>query len=420
MENEIPVELDINIEDYNYFLPQERIAQFPLENRDESKLLFCDISKKLIEHYAFLEIPKLVPANSFLIRNITKVFPARFYLTKPTGGKVEILLEHPEDENAVPQSILFNNSPQRWICTVRGKNVNPGLILTLGKNNLGINLSAEIISINKGKRDIEFSWQPSALTFAEILDKIGQIPLPPYIHRKPLELDAKRYQTIFGEIIGSVAAPTAGFHFTPQIIEKLKENGTEFGEITLHIGSGTFAPLKSSNVLEHNMHYEQIIISKEFIEQLINYIEKKSGPIIHTGTTTVRTLETLYWFGLKSHLNKLYNFNFKQWEWLSLDKEGNISFLQSLYSLLNYLEVHNLNQIIGETQLFIAPGYKYRTCDGLITNFHLPKSTLLLLVATFTGKEMFAKIYNEALANNYRFLSYGDASFLLKSSLNGH
>ena len=178
MESEIPVELDISLEDYNYFLPQERIAQFPLENRDESKLLFCDISKKLIEHYTFLEIPKLVPANSFLIRNITKVFPARFYLTKPTGGKVEILLEHPEDANAVPQSILFNNFPQRWICTVRGKNVNPGLILTLGKNNLGINLSAEIISINKGKRDIEFSWQPSALTFAEILDKIGQIPLP--------------------------------------------------------------------------------------------------------------------------------------------------------------------------------------------------------------------------------------------------
>ena len=417
MDNDIPQEFNINIEDYNYYLPPQRIAQFPLENRDESKLLFCNISKRKIEHYTFKDISQLIPQNSLLIRNITKVFPARFYLTKPSGGKVEILLEHPADVNAIPQNLLFQQSPQIWSCIVRGNNINPGLELFLKNEIVNLNLSAKIISIKEGKRDIEFSWQPSELTFADILSNIGQIPLPPYIHRKPLELDKNRYQTIFSEVVGSVAAPTAGFHFTPEIINSLEKSGTELAEITLHIGSGTFAPLKSSNVIEHNMHYEQIIISKSFIKQLINFIEKKSGYIIHTGTTTVRTLETLYWLGVKAHLNKLQNFNLTQWEWIHLSKESDIPLLKSLYSLLSYLESNNINQVIGETQLFIIPGYKYKTCDGLITNFHLPKSTLLLLVAAFTGKDLFKQIYQEALANNYRFLSYGDASFLLKSSL---
>ena len=418
MENEFPIDLNINIEDYNYFLPPERIAQFPLENRGESKLLFCDITKGEIEHYIFKEIDNLIPENSILIRNITKVFPARFFLHKPTGGKVEILLEHPNDVYAVPQSMLYQPSPQIWNCTVRGKNINPGVILTLQNNDLDINLSANVLDINQGKRDIEFFWQPQELSFADILEKIGQIPLPPYIHRKPIDLDKKRYQTVFSEVVGSVAAPTAGFHFTPDIIQSIKHKGIEFGEITLHIGSGTFAPLKSDNVIEHNMHYEQVIISKEFIKQLINFLENKAGYIIHTGTTTVRTLETLYWFGVKAYLNKLNDFNFTQWEWINLQNDADITFLKSLHFLLNYLENKNINQIIGDTQLFIVPGYKYRTCDGLITNFHLPKSTLLLLVAAFTGRDLFKRIYNEALANDYRFLSYGDASFLLKSSPN--
>lgn len=418
MNNNIPQEFNINIQDYNYYLPPERIAQFPLENRDESKLLFCDISKDNIEHYIFKDIAQLIPPNSLLVRNITKVFPARFFLTKPSGGKVEILLEHPTDINAIPNTVLFHQPPQTWSCIVRGNNIKPGLVLSLNNDFVNFNISAKIVSDNEGKRDIEFSWEPRDLTFADILEKIGQIPLPPYIHRKPQELDRKRYQTIFSEIVGSVAAPTAGFHFTPEIIKKLEQKGIELGEITLHIGSGTFAPLKSSNVIEHNMHYEQIIISKEFIRQLINFIENKSGYIIHTGTTTVRTLETLYWYGVKAHLKKLEDFNLFQWEWMELAKECDITFSESLYSLLSYLETNNINQVIGETQLFIIPGYKYRTCDGLITNFHLPKSTLLLLVAAFTGKDLFTKIYNEALANDYRFLSYGDASFLLKSSLN--
>jgi S-adenosylmethionine:tRNA ribosyltransferase-isomerase len=416
MQNEFPDQFNINIEDYNYYLPPDRIAQYPLENRDASKLLFCDISKGNIEHYTFKDFPKLVPDNSFIIRNITKVFPARFFLNKPTGGRVEVLLEHPADIKAVPQMLLLQESPQIWTCTVRGKNINPGLTLKLENSNLGINLVGKIIDVDKGKRKIQFDWQPQSLSFADVLEKIGQIPLPPYIQHKPTELDKNRYQTVFSQVVGSVAAPTAGFHFTPEIIENLKLKGVQFGEITLHIGSGTFVPMKSDNVSEHEMHYEQIVVSRFFIQELINFIENKSGVIIHTGTTTVRTLETIYWFGVKAYLHKLADFNLKQWEWISLQNEADITFLQSLHSLLNYLESNNLEQIIGDTQLFIIPGYKYRTCDGLITNFHLPKSTLLLLVAAFTGKDLYNKIYNEAIENNYRFLSYGDSSFLLKSS----
>ncbi|OGU60519.1 MAG: hypothetical protein A2X64_09580 [Ignavibacteria bacterium GWF2_33_9] len=412
----------ININDYNYYLPSERIAQFPLQERDNSKLLFADCSSKSIEHYYFRDIPGIIPSESLLIRNDTKVFPARLYVLKPTGGNVEILIESPVS-HLEPQIALKEQGPQSWLCTVRGKHLHEGLDLRgdffsdkYGK----LILNAKILEVKEGKRVIEFTWEPGNLAFADFLDIIGKVPLPPYIHRVALESDTNTYQTVFAKVEGSIAAPTAGLHFTPNVAENLAEKGIQTIDITLHVGSGTFAPMKSDNVEGHSMHYEQFSVNLAKLEILHKYLNDNKlseikRRIISTGTTTTRTLETLYWLGMKVHLGKTKNLNdFRQWDWAELNDENLLNPADAIEEFANYLHKLNIKNFQGETSMFIVPGYDFKIINGLITNFHLPKSTLLLLIASFAGSDFYKKIYTSALENDYRFLSYGDSSILFR------
>lgn len=410
----------IDINDFNYFLPEEKIAQYPLENRDESKLLFYNANDNSINHYFFYDLPNLLPGNSLLVRNVSKVFPARFFLSKITGGKVEILLENPVSYY-LPQIALAKPSPQIWQCTMRGKNLKPGVILSAKFNTNSpvpqdFFIKGEIVEDIAGKRNVNFAWEPANLSFAEFLSEIGKIPLPPYIHRIPEEIDKIKYQTVFAKHDGSIAAPTAGLHFTEKIDSAIINLGIQIEEIVLHVGSGTFQPLKTDLVAEHNMHFEQFQISLDFLVKLRDSLQAKKK-IIATGTTTVRTLETLFWLGNKYNLSKIEpneTIILKQWDWTELIYQKLLSPVDSIQILINLLSENSSNQIIGQTQLFIVPGYDFKIVDGIITNFHLPKSTLLLLVAAFVGKENYENIYKIALEKNYRFLSYGDSSFLLK------
>lgn len=412
----------INIEEYNYFLPEERIAQFPLSDRDQSKLLFADCAKEQISHFNFFDIPDIIPSDSLLIRNDTKVFPARLFVLKPTGGNVEILIESPVSFPE-PQLALRESGPQVWLCTVRGKNLDAGLILEghyHPENSEPLQLLAKILDVTEGKRLIEFNWYPSHLSFAEFLSQIGKVPLPPYIHRQPIENDTNQYQTVFAKVEGSIAAPTAGLHFTPEVMQKILQKGITTTDITLHVGSGTFVPMKTDKVQEHRMHSEQYSINLEqlkILHSFLKYNENNSDKkrIIATGTTTTRTLETLYWLGKKIYLQNETDFKeFHQWDWLNLTNDIELKASEAIETLMNYLEQKQISTFHSATSMFIIPGYEFKIINGLITNFHLPKSTLLLLLAAFAGKDFYRKIYDEALSNDYRFLSYGDSSIIFK------
>lgn len=422
IENKHKTLSDIDINDYNYFLPEERIAQYPLDNRDESKLLFFNKKNDVLSHNFFYNLPELLPANSILVRNVSKVFPARFFLSKSTGGKVEVLLENPISFN-LPQIALTKQSPQIWQCTMRGKNLKPGLVL-FAKYEVQskacefqeYTITSEILEEVSGKRNVKFHWEPANLSLAEFLSEVGKTPLPPYIHRNPEETDKIKYQTIFAKYDGSIAAPTAGLHFTANLDNALRKLGIQIEEIVLHVGSGTFQPMKSNQISEHNMHFEQFQISLAFLENLLESF-KAGKKIIATGTTTVRTLETLFWLGNKfknKQLNPGIPIILNQWDWVDLISQNLLSPTDALQNLIDILKEQSMSHLYGQTQLFIVPGYEFQMIDAMITNFHLPKSTLLLLVAAFIGKSNYEKIYKSALQNDYRFLSYGDSSLLLK------
>lgn len=398
----------LSIEDYNYFLPPERIAQYPLEKRDESKLLFYNSANNEIQHRQFYELPEIINSNYVLIRNNTKVFPARFFLKKQTGGNVELLIETPLD-GKVPEKALNSPPPQKWQCIMRGRNLIPGLTLSGRFSNL-INIKANIVDIHDSQRVVQLEWEPSHLSLSELLEEIGKIPLPEYIKREPKSDDKIKYQTVFSQKEGSIAAPTAGLHFTDEVNEKLLKSGVDILDITLHVGSGTFVPLKTSIVDEHKMHSEQFQIDIQLLKKMRDTIISKRK-IIATGTTTVRTLESLYWLGLSDKID-FDSIKINQWIWRQT--MPNTTALSSIDRLIELMDKENRTLLIGETQLMIVPGYEFKIVNGMITNFHLPKSTLLLLVAAFTGREKMLEIYQNALDNSYRFLSYGDATLLLK------
>jgi S-adenosylmethionine:tRNA ribosyltransferase-isomerase len=288
------------------------------------------------------------------------------------------------------------------------------------ENSEPLNLQAKILQVSVGKRLIEFDWSPASLSFAEFLSQIGKVPLPPYIHRAPEVTDTNQYQTVFAKVEGSIAAPTAGLHFTPEVMQKILQKGITTTDITLHVGSGTFVPMKTDKVEEHRMHSEQFSISVEQLKVIHSFLKfneenEQKKRIIATGTTTTRTLETLYWLGKKIYLKKeLENHEFHQWDWIELTDETELSPSEAIECLINYLEKNGQQSFLGSTSLFIIPGYDFKIINGLITNFHLPKSTLLLLIASFAGKDFYRKIYEEALINDYRFLSYGDSSIIFK------
>ena len=403
----------IELDNYDYMLPASKIADYPESRRSISKLLYADIKNNNIRHHSFNEITDLMPADALMIINSTKVIAARLFFRKPTGGKIELLCVDPLSPSIDPQITMKAKKQCRWLCIVGGKNVKEGMELIYINDE--IDFRAEVIERFENKAVIEFRWSGKDLTFSNLLEKAGKMPLPPYIKREAEEQDTERYQTVYARSEGSVAAPTAGLHFTDEILNTLRANKNIcLREVLLHVGPGTFVPVESS-VGDHEMHKEKIFVGKDNIKALLDALNENQN-IIATGTTSVRTIESLHWLGAKIKMG--YDFQngsliSDQWDPYNMALQE-IDADKSLKSLLHYMELHNIEILQGETKLFILPGYDFKFINGIITNYHLPKSTLILLIAAFAG-DMWKEIYNSALEKDYRFLSYGDSSFLFKS-----
>jgi S-adenosylmethionine:tRNA ribosyltransferase-isomerase len=403
-----PIE-QISIEGFNYELPDDCIAKYPLELRDQSKLLVWKNGE--IADEAFTNLPNVLSSDNLLIFNNTKVIRARLLFRKPTGAAIEIFLLEPHSPTDYAQNFQQNNECS-WYCVVgnQKKWKSGELHLPVPLSGTFIKLTAEVWGDSSFSKIIRFSWDDPMFTFSEIIEAAGQIPIPPYLHRESEESDITRYQTIYSKIKGSVAAPTAGLHFTEPVLKALREKGIKTAETTLHVGAGTFQPVKSSMVAEHEMHTEHIVIERSLVELLLTH----EGRVIAVGTTSVRTLESLYWLGLKIKSDNeisACDLSVLQWEPYSADVE--ISMHGSLRAIIEYMDRRNLEQINASTQIIIVPGYRFRVIDGMITNFHQPQSTLLLLISAFIGDD-WKGVYQHALKNNYRFLSYGDSNLYLR------
>jgi len=401
--------IEIDLEKYNYELPDERIARFPVEPRDSSKLL---LYKGLqISEDVFTNVKNHLPKNTFLVFNNTKVIPARLFFQKANGVIIEVFLLNPVEPSSVVSQVMETTDTCTWACMIGNKkrfkekvvrtyNIEVGEYRIRQEN---VELNAELVDADKNY--VKFSWNNSDLTFAEIVRYFGQIPLPPYLKRETEQKDYDTYQTVYSKNDGAVAAPTAGLHFTEQVFADLASKGIKHDFVTLHVGAGTFQPIKVQNVVEHKMHCEQIVFDKSFI---INLLENVLF-VIPVGTTSMRSLESLYWYGVKLlsgeqtfFIEKLSPYN--QIESFTVE--------QSLKAIIDYMNENKLSQLVGETEIFIFPSYEFKICKGIITNFHQPDSTLILLVAALVG-ENWKKIYDYALENNFRFLSYGDSSLLI-------
>ncbi len=390
----------INMNNYTYDLPSSKIATHPVNNRDESKLLVY--TKGKIQHAVFKSLADFIPKNSFLIFNDTKVIPARIHFKKSTGAEIEIFLLSPTKPSTLMADVMLSTSHCTWQCTVGNlKRWKDSQVLV--KELKGITLQATLI--NRIEGFVEFRWNTKQ-SFVEVMTVLGVTPLPPYLKREASKDDAIRYQTIYSHYEGAVAAPTAGLHFTEQLFESLQRQGIEKDFLTLHVSAGTFQPIKTENALEHTMHTEQIVVSRVTIQNLL----KENKFIIPIGTTAMRTLESLYWFGVKLLENPESKFSIDQNDpYLKRDLPSRA---EALNSILTHMENHSVTTIMGNTSIYIYPGYTFKMCNGLVTNFHLPGSTLILLVAAFIGDD-WRKVYKEALQTNYRFLSYGDSSLLI-------
>jgi S-adenosylmethionine:tRNA ribosyltransferase-isomerase len=400
------------IKDFTYSLPEERIAKYPLAERDASKLLIHNQGK--ISEDVYKNIADHIPKNSLLVFNDTKVVEARLLFQKKTGGMIEIFCLEPYQQYPDITTAMLQHEKVLWHCLIGGASKwKRGQLLErkIKYNSNDLVLNARYIGKAGDKFIVELSWNNPAVSFAEVLHLFGAIPLPPYLKREPEASDSKRYQTIYAHYEGSVAAPTAGLHFTTPVFEKLKERNIHNDFITLHVGAGTFKPVKSEIMQDHEMHAEYFTVSKAFIQNLIEHLGKD---IIAVGTTSLRTLESLYWLGVKQSTVQHPPFlAIAQWEVYSYN-EKTISARAALEALLNWINERGLNQVTAKTQIIIAPGYQFKIVTGLITNFHQPQSTLLLLVAAFVGDE-WRKVYDHALENNFRFLSYGDGSLLWRT-----
>lgn len=395
---------NIRIEEYYYELPDDRIAKYPLEQRDQSQLLVYNQGE--VGKDQFLNIDRYFDSNTTCVFNNTKVIQARLKFYKETGAQIEIFcLEPIEPSDYV---LAFQQTEKiTWKCIVGNlkKWKNQDLKKNILINNIEIELTASKVSGEGNSQIIEFSWNNKNYTFSEILENIGLTPIPPYLNRESEIIDKDRYQTIYSKLKGSVAAPTAGLHFTDKVLNKLKENQINFEEITLHVGAGTFIPVKSETINNHEMHTEHFVVKKSTIKNLLN-----SKKIVAVGTTSVRTIESVYWLGVKLLQNNYFDSHISQWEVYKLSDDINKT--DALNALLNYMDNMNIEELHASTQIMIFPGYQFKMVDILITNFHQPKSTLLLLIAAFIGND-WKNIYDFALNNNFRFLSYGDSSILI-------
>lgn len=407
----------IDLEKFNYQLPKERIALFPLDDRSKSRLLAADTVHNTITHSSFEQIADFLRENSLLILNSTKVIAARIPMRKLSGGKAELLITDPVYPSVDPQITLAASSECTWKCILGGRHIDPDDKLIFDSPNPQIRLYALIKEKIANEVVAEFHWHPEEKSFSEILNTLGSVPLPPYIKREAQDSDRQTYQTVYAQSDGSVAAPTAGLHFTDDILLQLRSKNIQQCKLVLHVGPGTFKPIDTEDISRHDMHSEQIFIGKESLVQMLNTLERKEK-IIATGTTSLRTLESIYWFALKLLRDPntiLHNELLSdQWDPYKSAQNGKLpSFEQLLPVLLEWMEKNKTDILSGRTKLLIVPGYKVRTINALITNFHMPKSTLILLVAALTGYDFWKRIYNEALRNNYRFLSYGDSSLIL-------
>lgn len=408
----------ISIKDYTYSLPEDRIPHYPLPERDESKLLIYKDGK--ITKDIFRGIASHIPDKSLLIFNNTKVVEARLLFQKPTGGVIEIFCLEPHQQYADITTAMLQKEKVWWQCLVGGAaKWKAGQILEkkINDGSKEIILRASFIEKKDDTFTIELSWSPATLHFAEVLHHTGAIPLPPYIKRAPDKSDKERYQTVYANSDGSVAAPTAGLHFTNLIFGNLKEKDIQADYITLHVGAGTFKPVKSETIQEHDMHAEWIDVHKTTIENILQNVDSN---IIAIGTTSLRTIESLYWLGVKKTTDDSQHATadtenggcLLQWEAYQL-ADKNITVKDALQALLDWMNKNNMERFVTKTQILIAPGYEFKIVKGLITNFHQPQSTLLLLVAALIGED-WRKVYDYALQHDFRFLSYGDGSLLWK------
>ena len=407
---------DISIEQFDYPLDESKIAKYPLQQRDKAKLLFFD--GKRIEDKIFSDLPDILDRDTLLVCNDTKVVTARLFFKKPTGSVIEIFCLEPLRPNDFQLSFA-QSERVIWKCLVgNNKKWKEGTLSQSKK------INGEIVTLKADRQEsvneswvVEFSWD-KGLSFAEVMQNFGVIPLPPYLNRESEESDKTDYQTVYAHFDGSVAAPTAGLHFTDKTFADLKSKNIKTDFVTLHVGAGTFKPVTSEKIGDHSMHTEKISIPESVVEDLLDYSDKE---IVCVGTTSVRTIESLYWYGVKlvekeKSETKIYktgnecpkfDSEFLIPQWYPYQTHEKVSVKESLSAVLKYLRQEGLDYLSGQTRLIIAPSYQYRIVKGIVTNFHQPKSTLLLLVSTMIGED-WKRVYSHALSNDYRFLSYGD------------
>lgn len=418
----------IKISDYNYDLPDERIAKFPIAQRDHSKLLVYKHGE--VSDDVFYHLPTYLPQGALMIFNNTKVIQARLHFRKETGALIEVFLMEPAEPT--DYELMFQTTGHcSWLCMIgnlkkwkegslkrdfeiKGNKLTLSATMRRG-DALGSEAQKMVAKGGGTNYWVDFDWDNDKVSFAEILETVGELPIPPYLNRKTEESDKTTYQTVYSKIKGSVAAPTAGLHFTDAVLKDLDAHGIDREEVTLHVGAGTFKPVKSLEIEGHQMHTEYIVVHRRSLEKLI----KHECRVIAVGTTSVRTIESLYYMGV--HLLKHPEANeedlhVKQWDPYELSEDGNlvdgITPMQSIQAIIDYLDRNGLEALHSSTQIIIAPGYQYKIVKMLVTNFHQPQSTLLLLVSAFLNGD-WKKVYDYALSHDFRFLSYGDSSLLI-------
>ena len=400
--------VDINIKDYNYELPDSRIAKYPLEERDQSKLL--EFRDSCITEHIFRDLPGLLPDNAIMVFNDTKVVPARLHFRRESGASIEVFCLEPH--LPVEYNVNFASTGQcEWRCIVGNVKKWKGDVLRLdnpdGDESVSLmNLRAELVERQGETSIVRFSWDNGA-AFSAVLEACGRIPIPPYLNRDTESIDSERYQTLYAKYRGSVAAPTAGLHFTDAVLEAIRNRGIDTETVCLHVGAGTFLPVKSDNVAEHRMHREPFSVSLDFLMKLRHGGHK----IIAVGTTSVRTLESLYYVGvgiIEEGEAKDVD------QWAPYSREYDYSLEESLDAIIDYLKARGETSLRVGTRIIIVPGFRFRVVDVLVTNFHQPQSTLLLLISAFIGGE-WKPVYEYALAHSFRFLSYGDSSLLFRA-----
>ena len=397
---------DIKIEDYNYVLPDERIAKYPLSERDSSKLLVY--KDGACAETVFKNLPQQIPAGSMMVFNDTKVVPARLFFKRPTGAHIEIFCLEPDTPSEYNTNFATTGNC-RWKCVIgNSKRLKDNELLHLDSDSGefdGISPKARLISRDGQTGIVEFSWQ-GGIPFSELLERCGRIPIPPYLNRATEAIDIERYQTLYAHIRGSVAAPTAGLHFTSEVLEAIAGRGVDIENVCLHVGAGTFLPVKSSTIASHPMHREPFSVSRNLLSRILS----ATGGITAVGTTSVRTLESLYYAGA-SCIEKGHPEDVTQWA--PYEREWTYSTKEALEALVKYLDDNGLDKLQIGTRIIIVPGFDFRLVDRMVTNFHQPQSTLLLLISAFVGGD-WQTIYNYALGHGFRFLSYGDSSLLFR------